>query len=108
MSSEVMNQILDTIERAVDARSSSIEFEMAYQMRVATERIRFAIRQAEQYGPKTDPMREIGLQLLDALERLEAVDRKFQLRSRRLSKPNRTGPESATMTVNGTNREAHS
>jgi hypothetical protein len=107
MSSEVMNQILETIETEVNSRSSSIEFEMAYQMRVATERIRFAIRQAEQYGPKTDPMREIGVQLLDALERLESVDRKFQLRSRHLSRPNRTIPESNNRTANGTNREAH-
>ena len=106
MSSEVMNQILETIDTEVNARSSSIEFEMAYQMRVATERIRFAIRQAEQYGPKTDPMREIGVQLLDALERLESVDRKFQLRSRRLPRPNRTGLGSTTKPANGTNREA--
>jgi hypothetical protein len=102
-----MNQILETIETEVNARSSSIEFEMAYQMRVATERIRFAIRQAEQYGPKTDPMREIGVQLLDALERLESADRKFQLRSRRLSKPNRTLLDSIPKTANGTDRRAH-
>ena len=103
-----MNQILDTIETEVNARSSSIEFEMAYQIRVATERIRFAIRQAEQYGPKTDPMREVGVQLLDALERLEGVDRKFQLRSRRLSRPNRSGPESFPGTVNGADQQRHS
>jgi excisionase family DNA binding protein len=52
-------------------------------------------------------VREIGLELLDALERLEAVDRKFQRRSRRLSRPNRTGPESTTNRANGTKREAH-
>jgi hypothetical protein len=56
---------------------------MAYQARVAIDRIRFAIKHTEQFGPRSDQMREAGLQLLDALQRLETVDRCFQVRSRR-------------------------
>jgi hypothetical protein len=52
-------------------------------------------------------MREIGVQLLDALERLEAVDRKFQLRSRRLSRPIGTRGQPGCTRLNGTNQEAH-
>jgi hypothetical protein len=59
-----------------------MEFEMAYEARVAIDRIRFAIKHTEQFAPQTEPMREAGLQLLDALERLETVDRRFQKRSR--------------------------
>lgn len=82
MSSEIMNQILEMIEGEPDSRPSPIEFEMAYQARIAIDRIRFAIKHAEQFAPHTDAMREAGLQLLDALERLETVDRRFQRRSR--------------------------
>ena len=48
---------------------------MAYQARVAIDRIKFAIKHAEQFAVPCDAMREAGLQLLDALERLEALDR---------------------------------
>src|ERR1043165_3270643 len=83
MSSEAMHQILEQIEADVQSRPSPIEFEMAYQARVAIDRIRFAIKHTEQFAPHTDTMREAGLQLLDALERLETVDRRFQQRSRK-------------------------
>ena len=82
MSSEIMHQILETIEEEVNSRPSAIEFEMAYQARVAIDRIKFAIKHTEQFCPKSDPVREAGLQLLDALQRLETVDRRFQERSR--------------------------
>ena len=82
MSSEVMHQIVATIEAEMKSRPSAIEFEMAYQVRIAIERIRFAIKHAEQFAKPSDPMREASLQLLDALDRLEAVDRRFQIRSR--------------------------
>ena len=59
-----------------------MEFEMAYQARVAIDRIRFAIKHAEQFARPCETTREIGLELLDALERLEALDRRFQARSR--------------------------
>ena len=81
MNSELLDEILDLIETQVRSRPTAFEFEMAYQARVAIERIRFAIKHAEQFGPHTDPMREVGLQLLDAVKRLETVDRRFQLHS---------------------------
>lgn len=59
-------------------RPSPIEFEMAYQARVAIDRIRFAIKHTEQFARQSDRSREVGLQLLDALDRLEALDRHFQ------------------------------
>jgi hypothetical protein len=62
-------------------RPSPIEFEMAYQARVAIDRIRLAIKHTEQFGLHSDEMREAGLQLLDALERLENIDRRCQDRS---------------------------
>ena len=82
MSAEVARQILNNIEDEVNSRHSAIEFEMAYQSRVAIDRIRFAIKHTEQFGQRTDQTREVGLQLLDALQRLETVERRFQERSR--------------------------
>ena len=77
-----MRQIVETIEADVQSRPLAIEFEMAYQARVAIDRIKFAIKHAEQFARPCETMREIGLELLDALERLEALDRRFQARSR--------------------------
>ena len=68
---------------------------MAYQARVAIDRIKFAIKHAEQFGRPYDTMREAGLQLLDALERLEALDRRFQLRSRMAPSPQNGRAEEA-------------
>ena len=82
MRSEITRQIVETIEADVQSRPSAIEFEMAYQARVAIDRIKFAIKHAEQFARPCETMREIGLELLDALERLEALDRRFQARSR--------------------------
>jgi hypothetical protein len=82
MRPEIMHQIIETIEEEVNSRPSAIEFEMAYQARVAIDRIRFAIKHSEQFCPRSDLLREAGLQLLDALERLETVDRRFQQHSR--------------------------
>ena len=81
MSSEVRRQILQAIEDGVNSRPSAIEFEMAYHVRVAIDRIRFAIKHSEKFGPRTDQAREVGMQLFDALERLETIDRRFQVRS---------------------------
>ena len=82
MSSEVIHQIVEPIEPEVRSRPSAIEFEMAYQARIAIDRIKFAIRHTEQFSKPCIHMREAGLQLLDALERLESLDRRFQIRSR--------------------------
>jgi len=78
----MMHQVIATIEGDVKTRPCVIEFEMAYQVRIAIERIRFAIKHAEQFSKPSSQMQEASLQLLDALGRLEAVDRRFQIRSR--------------------------
>ena len=70
------------LEAEVRSRPSALEFEMAYQARVAIDRIKFAIKHAEQFAKPCIHMREVGLQRLDALERLEALDRRSQIRSR--------------------------
>ena len=82
MKSELAEEIFALIEARSEARPTPMEFEMAYQARVAMDRIRLAIKYAEQFAPRTDQMREVGFQLLDALQRLETVDRRFQVRSR--------------------------
>jgi hypothetical protein len=101
MSSEAMNEFLQTVEAEVQSRPTPTEFEMAYQARVAIDRIRFAIKHTEQFGPRTDQMRETGLQLLDALQRLETVDRRFQQRSRSCDGARTVKSERAHESVNG-------
>jgi hypothetical protein len=76
-----MHQIVETVEADVQSRPSAMEFEMAYQARVAIDRIKFAIKHTDQFGKPCDAMREAGMQLLDALQRLESLDRRFQARS---------------------------
>jgi hypothetical protein len=88
-----MHQIVETIEAEVRSRPSPLEFEMAYQARVAMDRIRFAIKHAEQFSKPCIHMREASLQLLDALERLESLDRRFQARSQIAVRSNGTAPE---------------
>ena len=68
-----MSQILQTIESEVRSRPSAMEYEMAYQARIAIDSIRFAIKQIEQFARHSDQAREASLQLLDALDRLEAA-----------------------------------
>jgi hypothetical protein len=82
MSSEMMQQIVEMIESEVHSRPAPIEFEMAYQARVAMDRIKFAIKHAEQFSKPCVQMREASLQLLEALDRLESLDRHFQARFR--------------------------
>jgi hypothetical protein len=96
MSSETMHQIVEIIEAEVRSRPSAVEFEMAYQARIAIDRIKFAIRHTEQFSKPCIHMREAGLQLLDALERLESLDRRFQIRSRCPIDRNRTMAEAKT------------
>jgi hypothetical protein len=54
---------------------------MAYQARVAADRIRFAIRQIDEPGRHCAQLREAALQLMDALDRLDSVERRFQASS---------------------------
>ncbi len=82
MISELAEEIFALIEARSPGRPAPMEFELAYQARVAIDRIRFAIKHTEGFGPHTEQMREAGLQLLDALQRLESTDRRFQARSR--------------------------
>ena len=82
MKSELVEEIFALIEAWSPARPTPMQFEMAYQARVAMDRIRFAIKHTEQYGPQTEPMHHARSQLLDALQRLETIDRRFQERSR--------------------------
>jgi hypothetical protein len=92
----MLRQIVETIETDGQSRPSAIEFEMAYQARVAVDRIKFAIKHTEQFARPCDTMREVGLELLDALERLEALDRRFQARSR-VANSHRNGSEGSAM-----------
>lgn len=106
MSSEDVREILKNIEDEVHSRPSAIEFEMAYQSRVAIDRIKFAIKHTEQFGPRTDQIREAGLQLLDALQRLETVDRRFQERSRTAAGLGQIETRRAHAVANGTGRSS--
>ena len=101
MSSETMHQIIDLIESEAHSRPLPIEFEMAYQVRIACDRIRFAIKHTEQFGRHTEQMRDAGVQLLDALQRLETVDRRFQARSRVGAGPHRSSAEGISKPMNG-------
>ena len=87
------------MERQVRSKPSPSEFEMAYQARVAIDRIRFAIKHAEQFGKHSQQMREASLQLLDALDRLESAERNFQNRFR--SAPTGAGRISELQSSNG-------
>lgn|SRR6185437_13476739 len=101
MNSEVVNQIRQTTDDEVNSRPSAFEFEMAYQARAAVDRIKFAIKHTEQFGARTEQMFEASLQLLDAVERLEMLDRRFQERSRLGSRSSHAKPDQDKQTGNG-------
>jgi hypothetical protein len=82
MSSEAKAQILKMIEYRANSTPSAVEFEMAYQARVAIDRIRFAIRVTEQSSDQSEHVREANMLLLDALGRLETAERSFQRKCR--------------------------
>ena len=88
MKPQLLEEVLSLMAAAVKSQPSSVEFEMAYQVRVAIERIRFAIKATEQFAQHPEQLQEAGIQLLDALDRLEAADRDFlvRYRSRRLER----------------------
>ncbi len=98
MNSDIMSEVLPMIDGEVQSWPTAMEFELAYQARVAMDRIRFAIRHGEQFAPHTDQMHETNLQLLDALQRLETAERRFQQRSRAAIDPRtRTPPFQSSM-----------
>jgi hypothetical protein len=106
MHSALLRQLIDMVESEVRSKPSPGEFEIAYQARVAIDRIRFAIKHTEQFGPHTDQMREASFQLLDALHRLELADREFQGRSGGVSEPRRARMERAPDVGNGHRQES--
>ena len=80
--SELAKEVFSIVEAKVLSRPSALEFEMAYQARLATERIRFAIKVSEKARQESTEALESGLQLLEALDYLEAIDRRFQQKCR--------------------------
>lgn len=106
MPSKMMRQVLKMIDAEAQARTPAVDYELAYQARVAIDRIRFAIRQTEEFAPRTDQMREVSLQLLDAMDRLQNAERRFQERFRiRTANANTQRAESAELTTAGSTRD---
>jgi hypothetical protein len=107
MSPEMVRNVLELIESEIQRRPSPVDFEMAYQIRVSIDRIKIAIKCTEEFGPRSEQMRQIGLQLLDALDRLDAAERHFQKRFRHSSGFNVDRPEAQSdhrgMTANPVN-----
>jgi hypothetical protein len=79
---ELARKAFSIVETEIVGRPSAVEFEMAYQARVAIDRIRFAIKQLEQSISSQSLVSEASIQLVDALDRLETADRHFQERFR--------------------------
>lgn len=80
-SSEFAREIFAILEAKIRCTPSPTEFVMAYQARVAVAKIRFAIKELERPNMNETVALEVGLQLADALDRLEGTDRRFQERS---------------------------
>ena len=76
-SSQLAKEVVSIVERKVLGERPSMQFEMANQMKVAGERIRFALKLMHMLGANPT-VQEISLQLLDALERMDDIDRRFQ------------------------------
>ncbi len=83
MKPEIVNEVFSIVEAQLKFRPSPHEFEMAYQVRVAMDRIRFAIKATEQFAQHPEQLQEASFQLLDALDRLESAERDFQMRFRK-------------------------
>jgi hypothetical protein len=83
MTAKFLEEVVAELTRLVHSTPSPLEFEMAYQAKVASDRIRFAVRQIDQSPTYSNGFREANLQLLDALDRLESAEGKFQACFRR-------------------------
>jgi hypothetical protein len=79
-SAELAKEVFSIVERKIASDRWALDFEMAYQIRIANEKIRFAIKAIDAISP--GKVSEVSLQLLDALDRLDNVDRRFQDRTR--------------------------
>lgn len=62
------------------SRPSTIEFEMAYQVRVAIDRIRFAIKSTDRSAKDLNELQQANLEFLEALDRLQSAHRSLQAR----------------------------
>ena len=80
MSAEMMQQIIELLQSHRATGPSPTEFEMAYQILVAAQQIRFAINHFEASGVDPKLTRIANLQLLEALDRLETAERQFRNR----------------------------
>ena len=98
MKSDMAQEAFSPIQEAC-GRSSAVEFELAYQARAAMDRIRFAIKVTEDPDTRQEQLREAGLQLLDALDRLKAAEYSFQRRFR--SRHSDGNPETRSRGLNG-------
>jgi hypothetical protein len=102
---EIAREVRSLIDSQVASRPAPIEYEMAYQVRVAIDRIRFAIAQIEKIGSCPDISREVSLQLVDALDRLKGADLKFQDNFR---KPRALETNPNAVSENGNGCQPHS
>jgi hypothetical protein len=99
MTPELAREFFSLSEDEVSRRPSPIEFELAYQARVAIDCIRFAIKMTDQSAKQPDQFQHANLQLLDALDRLESAERNFQRRFR-----SRSGNSNSDTRPHGLNR----
>jgi len=79
-----MNRTLipDPSIHAFGEKDVAVAFEMAYQIRVAVEKIRFVIKSGGRPAQNLEMSDEWNLQLLEALQRLESAERSFQHKTR--------------------------
>lgn len=85
-SAELTQRAPSDIEGKTASDRASFEFEMAYQMRVASDKIRFAINALDTIFP--GKVTDISAHLLEALDRLQRTDQRFQ--NARRQRPTRT------------------
>jgi hypothetical protein len=86
MTAKFVEDVVAELILVAHSAPSPFEFEMAYQSRIACDRIRFVIKNMESLATVQGTLRESCCQLLDALQRLERVDRRFQTRSTKCGK----------------------
>ncbi|HEX4227736.1 MAG TPA: hypothetical protein VHZ07_03635 [Bryobacteraceae bacterium] len=79
--SELGEEVYSIVEARIRSIPSPVEYEIAYQARIAAEKIRFAITLIERVCDHTTETEEAQMQLLGALDRLDSVDRKVQERT---------------------------
>jgi hypothetical protein len=78
MKTDMANEFRRQLDNEVESQPSAMCFEFAYQVKIATERIRFAIKSMECFAAHSGPALEANLQLFEALERLQSAELRFQ------------------------------